>query len=206
MELTNIKQKYLCTKSKVKLIFKIANNILYLCIPYRLTVFMKSIWIETPYAFSRSLVHRHRLLVHLIIIIVVLWYHSNNNLISEKSFLFQIQLYGYNTDLYSNMSEAQMKSQGIVGVSLMVQVSSENRFFVCFLCFNVDVLLLFFFLPFRFLVTPFRSDKRRIRSFKWSPTNSANFCTKVSTLWWNRVIAVYSTKRRNRFRFFDFVQ
>ena len=34
----------------------------------------------------------------------------------------QIQLYGFNKELYSNMSEAQHKSQGIVGISLMVQM------------------------------------------------------------------------------------
>ncbi|KAF9424389.1 hypothetical protein HW555_000528 [Spodoptera exigua] len=34
----------------------------------------------------------------------------------------QIQLYGFNKELYHNMSEAQHKSQGIVGISLMVQV------------------------------------------------------------------------------------
>ncbi|XP_050521545.1 carbonic anhydrase-related protein 10 isoform X1 [Daktulosphaira vitifoliae] len=54
-------------------------------------------------------------------------YGTDNNLGSEHkiqgySFPAEIQLYGYNTDLYSNMSEAQMKSQGIVGVSLMVQI------------------------------------------------------------------------------------
>ncbi|KAJ9590620.1 hypothetical protein L9F63_016390, partial [Diploptera punctata] len=32
-----------------------------------------------------------------------------------------IQLYGFNAELYHNMSEAQHKSQGIVGISLMVQ-------------------------------------------------------------------------------------
>lgn len=35
---------------------------------------------------------------------------------------FQIQLYGFNKELYHNMSEAQHKSQGVVGISLMVQV------------------------------------------------------------------------------------
>lgn len=34
----------------------------------------------------------------------------------------QIQLYGFNKELYHNMSEAQHKSQGIVGISLMVQI------------------------------------------------------------------------------------
>lgn len=37
-------------------------------------------------------------------------------------FLVQIQLYGFNKELYHNMSEAQHKSQGIVGISLMVQI------------------------------------------------------------------------------------
>lgn len=34
----------------------------------------------------------------------------------------QIQIYGFNKELYHNMSEAQHKSQGIVGLSLMVQI------------------------------------------------------------------------------------
>lgn len=38
-------------------------------------------------------------------------------------FSLQIQLYGFNKELYHNMSEAQHKSQGIVGISLMVQVN-----------------------------------------------------------------------------------
>lgn len=38
-------------------------------------------------------------------------------------YLFQIQIYGFNKELYHNMSEAQHKSQGIVGIALMVQVN-----------------------------------------------------------------------------------
>lgn len=34
----------------------------------------------------------------------------------------QIQLYGFNKELYHNMSEAQHKSQGIVGISVMIQI------------------------------------------------------------------------------------
>ncbi|XP_055297178.1 carbonic anhydrase-related protein 10 [Sitodiplosis mosellana] len=34
----------------------------------------------------------------------------------------EIQLYGFNKELYHNMSEAQHKSQGIVGISVMVQI------------------------------------------------------------------------------------
>jgi hypothetical protein len=37
--------------------------------------------------------------------------------------LLQIQIYGFNAELYHNMSEAQHKSQGLVAISLMVQVS-----------------------------------------------------------------------------------
>lgn len=40
----------------------------------------------------------------------------------------QIQLYGFNKELYHNMSEAQHKSQGVVGISLMVQVSIQTEF------------------------------------------------------------------------------
>lgn len=39
-------------------------------------------------------------------------------------FLLQIQVYGFNAELYHNMSEAQHKSQGLVAISLMVQVSA----------------------------------------------------------------------------------
>lgn len=31
-------------------------------------------------------------------------------------------MYGFNKELYHNMSEAQHKSQGIVGISVMVQI------------------------------------------------------------------------------------
>ncbi|KAF9801616.1 hypothetical protein SFRURICE_018026, partial [Spodoptera frugiperda] len=42
--------------------------------------------------------------------------------IDHHTFPGEIQLYGFNKELYHNMSEAQHKSQGIVGISLMVQV------------------------------------------------------------------------------------
>lgn len=42
--------------------------------------------------------------------------------LKHKEMLFQIQIYGFNKELYHNMSEAQHKSQGIVGLSLMVQI------------------------------------------------------------------------------------
>ena len=48
--------------------------------------------------------------------------HGTIRITSSSSLLPQIQLYGFNKELYSNMSEAQHKSQGIVGISLMVQI------------------------------------------------------------------------------------
>lgn len=35
-------------------------------------------------------------------------------------------MYGFNAELYHNMSEAQHKSQGLVAISLMVQVSERT--------------------------------------------------------------------------------
>lgn len=46
---------------------------------------------------------------------------ANLNVVSSSTYA-QIQLYGFNKELYQNMSEAQHKSQGIVGISLMVQI------------------------------------------------------------------------------------
>ena len=42
---------------------------------------------------------------------------------SKHVLCVQMQLYGYNVDLYRNMSEAQHSSNGIVGVSVMMKVS-----------------------------------------------------------------------------------
>lgn len=39
----------------------------------------------------------------------------------------EIQLYGFNAELYHNMTEAQHKSQGIVGISLMVQIGDTSN-------------------------------------------------------------------------------
>lgn len=50
--------------------------------------------------------------------------HSGSeHTISGYSFPAEIQLYGYNSELYHNMSEAQQKAQGTVGISIMVQIS-----------------------------------------------------------------------------------
>lgn len=48
--------------------------------------------------------------------------NCKNFVLSNSAPELQIQLYGFNKELYQNMSEAQHKSQGIVGISLMVQI------------------------------------------------------------------------------------
>ncbi|XP_018326925.1 carbonic anhydrase-related protein 10-like isoform X2 [Agrilus planipennis] len=48
--------------------------------------------------------------------------HGSEHHIHGYSFPGEIQMYGFNRDLYHNMSEAQHKTQGIVAISLMVQV------------------------------------------------------------------------------------
>ncbi|KAK9875578.1 hypothetical protein WA026_009381 [Henosepilachna vigintioctopunctata] len=58
---------------------------------------------------------------------IYIHYGIENRLGSEHqiygyTFPAEIQLYGFNKELYHNMSEAQHKPQGIVGISLMVQI------------------------------------------------------------------------------------
>ncbi|GIY58790.1 hypothetical protein CDAR_227381 [Caerostris darwini] len=38
-----------------------------------------------------------------------------------------VQIYGYNSDLYGNMSEASQMSQGLVAISLMVQIGEPTN-------------------------------------------------------------------------------
>jgi hypothetical protein len=40
----------------------------------------------------------------------------------------QIQILGYNSELYQNMSEASNKPNGVVGVALLIQVSISKIF------------------------------------------------------------------------------
>ncbi|XP_046970863.1 carbonic anhydrase-related protein 10 isoform X1 [Vanessa cardui] len=47
--------------------------------------------------------------------------------IDHHTFPGEIQLYGFNKELYHNMSEAQHKSQGVVGISLMVQIGEPTN-------------------------------------------------------------------------------
>ncbi|XP_034251201.1 carbonic anhydrase-related protein 10-like [Thrips palmi] len=42
--------------------------------------------------------------------------------VGGQAFPGELQLYGFNAELYHNMSEAQHKSQGIVAISLMLQI------------------------------------------------------------------------------------
>lgn len=48
--------------------------------------------------------------------------HGSEHRINNYAFPAEIQVYGYNAELYHNMSEAQHKSQGLVAISLMVQL------------------------------------------------------------------------------------
>ncbi|XP_046744140.1 carbonic anhydrase-related protein 10 isoform X1 [Diprion similis] len=48
--------------------------------------------------------------------------HGSEHRINNYAFPAEIQIYGFNAELYHNMSEAQHKSQGLVAVSLMVQL------------------------------------------------------------------------------------
>ncbi|XP_018024982.1 carbonic anhydrase-related protein 10 [Hyalella azteca] len=47
--------------------------------------------------------------------------------INGNAFPAELQLYGFNADLYPNMSEAQQNSNGIVGVSVMIQIGQSGN-------------------------------------------------------------------------------
>lgn len=85
-----------------------------------------SIRIHNLQTFKQLLINIKKRLLHNILLRS---FQANHNMkaspLSNRSSritYFQIQLYGFNKQLYHNMSEAQHKSQGIVGISLMVQV------------------------------------------------------------------------------------
>ncbi|XP_067140452.1 carbonic anhydrase-related protein 10-like isoform X2 [Centruroides vittatus] len=44
-----------------------------------------------------------------------------------RAFPAEVQIYGYNSDLYSNMSEAFHRSQGIVGIALLIQIGETSN-------------------------------------------------------------------------------
>jgi len=46
--------------------------------------------------------------------------------INHHSFPAELQIYGFNSDLYSNMSVARQNVRGVVAISLMVQVKGEE--------------------------------------------------------------------------------
>ncbi|XP_014475522.1 PREDICTED: carbonic anhydrase-related protein 10 isoform X2 [Dinoponera quadriceps] len=51
--------------------------------------------------------------------------HGSEHRINNYAFPAEIQVYGFNAELYHNMSEAQHKSQGLVAISLMVQLGEK---------------------------------------------------------------------------------
>ncbi|XP_066594826.1 carbonic anhydrase-related protein 10 isoform X1 [Prorops nasuta] len=48
--------------------------------------------------------------------------HGSEHRVNNYAFPAEIQVYGFNAELYHNMSEAQHKSQGLVAISIMVQL------------------------------------------------------------------------------------
>ncbi|KAG8035674.1 hypothetical protein G9C98_001102 [Cotesia typhae] len=52
--------------------------------------------------------------------------------VNNYAFPAEIQVFGFNAELYHNMSEAQHKSQGLVAISLMVQFSRGR-------CLEIDI-------------------------------------------------------------------
>lgn len=52
---------------------------------------------------------------------------------SELLLFLQLQLYGFNVELYSNLSDAQQKPNGVVGISIMIRVSVSKLciFIIC---------------------------------------------------------------------------
>ncbi|XP_076292035.1 carbonic anhydrase-related protein A isoform X3 [Lasioglossum baleicum] len=48
--------------------------------------------------------------------------HGSEHRINNYAFPAEIQVFGFNAELYHNMSEARHKSQGLVAISLMVQL------------------------------------------------------------------------------------
>ncbi|XP_032684118.1 carbonic anhydrase-related protein 10 isoform X5 [Odontomachus brunneus] len=51
--------------------------------------------------------------------------YGSEHRINNYAFPAEIQVYGFNAELYHNMSEAQHKSQGLVAISLMVQLGEK---------------------------------------------------------------------------------
>lgn len=49
----------------------------------------------------------------------------SNTSLTQCSFLSQLQIIGFNSDLYQNMSDASTKANGLVGVALLIQVRNE---------------------------------------------------------------------------------
>lgn len=54
-------------------------------------------------------------------------HQGSEHLVNGAAFPAEIQLYGFNAELYRNMSEARLGSNGIVGLAVMVQVGEEGN-------------------------------------------------------------------------------
>ncbi|XP_076321120.1 carbonic anhydrase-related protein 10-like isoform X1 [Tachypleus tridentatus] len=53
---------------------------------------------------------------------------GSEHTVAGQSFPAEVQILGFNSDLYKNISEAVTKSQGIVGMALLIQVGEETNF------------------------------------------------------------------------------
>ncbi|GFU38106.1 carbonic anhydrase-related protein 10 [Nephila pilipes] len=47
--------------------------------------------------------------------------------VGSHAFPAELQIYGYNSDLYGNMSEASQMSQGLVAIALMIQIGDPSN-------------------------------------------------------------------------------
>ncbi|CAL1291223.1 unnamed protein product [Larinioides sclopetarius] len=47
--------------------------------------------------------------------------------VGSHAFPAEVQIYGYNSDLYGNMSEASQMSQGLVGIALLIQIGEPSN-------------------------------------------------------------------------------
>ncbi|XP_021954193.2 carbonic anhydrase-related protein 10 [Folsomia candida] len=52
---------------------------------------------------------------------------GSEHMIQGISFPAELQLYGFNVELYSNLSDAQQKPNGVVAISIMIRVSDEEQ-------------------------------------------------------------------------------
>ncbi|XP_013790300.2 putative carbonic anhydrase-like protein 2, partial [Limulus polyphemus] len=53
---------------------------------------------------------------------------GSEHTVAGQTFPAEVQILGFNSDLYENISEAVTKSQGIIGIALLVQVRNIYTF------------------------------------------------------------------------------